>query len=298
MRKPIRDPVVASDEQQAAVSQHAVHHEPRTRGGQHYPDGLPGIPAALTGEETALRRLLPRRNRWPELEAFDQRVHEIEAHVVELTERSRAAHERLNVADREDAERYAAWLLNRNGEQPEREKPRLEEERDRAERALAGAQTALGKVLEEKATFVQKHRSKLVKDAESATTDARTRYEEALAAAEDARHELVELRETTVWAELYPDCRESDIQLPRAVAGGERTRLAATLGMAIEADKVFAALRSDAEQLEHAIPHTQLARDRLTSVKSASAVWVNTEEGQQWQRDQRQRALARLRNPQ
>ena len=220
MRKPIRDPVVASDEQQAAVSQHAVHHEPRTRGGQHYPDGLPGIPAALTGEETALRRLLPRRNRWPELEAFDQRVHEIEAHVVELTERSRAAHERLKVADREDAERYAAWLLNRNGEQPEREKPRLEEERDRAERALAGAQTALGKVLEEKATFVQKHRSKLVKDAESATTDARTRYEEALAAAEDARHELVELRETKSGPSSTPtvESRTSSFRVPWPVA--------------------------------------------------------------------------------
>jgi hypothetical protein len=136
-----------------------------------------------------------------------------------------------------------------------------------------------------------------VRDGESATAEARACYEQALAEAEAARRELVELRESTIWAELYPDCHESDIQLPRTVAGGERKRLAATLGMAPDADKLFAALRQDAEWIEHAIPHTQLARDPLTGAKSAAAIWDQSPEGQEWKRAERERVLNRLRNP-
>jgi hypothetical protein len=298
MSKLIRDPVVASDERTVAESQWAAHREPRTPGGQHYPTGVPGVPAALTGEESALRRLNPRRSRWPELDAFNEKVHEMEVRIVELGERSRAVHERLLTADREDAERYAAWLLNPDGDQPEPEKPQLEEERDRAVRELAGAEAALGSLLEEKARLVAKHRPRLVRDGESATAEARARYEQAVADAEEARRELVELRETTIWAELYPDCHESDVQLPRTIAGGERKRLAVTLGMALDADKLFDALRQDAEWIERAIPHNQLARDRLTAEKRTPAIWDQSPEGQEWKRAERHRALERLRKPQ
>ena len=69
-----------------------------------------------------------------------------------------------------------------------------------------------------------------------ATADARTRYEQALGEAEDARRELVELRETTLWAELYPDCHESDVGVERHPQRGSEARALPTRDRSRELD--------------------------------------------------------------
>jgi hypothetical protein len=152
-------------------------------------------------------------------------------------------------------------------------------------------------VLRRKSEFVDRHRSRLVKDVDKAVADAKARYEQALSETEQARQELVELRESAIWARLFPDCRESDVQIPRIIAGGERKRLAPTgLTMALEADKLFATLAADADWIPEAIPqHSQLAHDRLRGEKQADiAVWDSSPEGQAWKQDQRRQALKRI----
>lgn len=103
------------------------------------------------------------------------------------------------------------------------------------------------------------------------------------------------LRETAIWLELYPDCRESDIQISGApVAGGQRRRLAPHgLQLAIPPRNLFAALREDAAWIPEAIPaHSQLAHDRLRNQQpSPAAIWDRTDEGQQWHRNERQQRL-------
>jgi hypothetical protein len=192
-------------------------------------------------------------------------------------------HDRLLTVDRDDDDRYATWLLGgAEGDEPERQKPLLEAECDRLASEIAGARAAVNKVLKARADHVDRHRKRLVKDVDGAVAEARDRYEQALREAEQARQELVELREAAIWAQLYPDCRESDIRLADTVAGGQRKRLSpAGLTAEIKPAHAFALLRSDAEWLSEAIPaHSQLARDRLRGEEQTDiTVWTPPRKG-------------------
>jgi hypothetical protein len=78
-------------------------------------------------------------------------------------------------------------------------------------------------VLAERIAFVEKNRKPLVRDAERETERARARYLELVDELAQVREDLVELRQTTVWASLYPN--ESLATLPRTMrssAGGGR----------------------------------------------------------------------------
>jgi hypothetical protein len=283
------------DREHVAAELAAVNREPRTPPARRYPDGLPGI--GMLGEEAnVLRGVLPRRNRWPALAKFREDVAAIEAHIRELTAQSQRVHERLVSVDRDDADRHAGWLLDgQQGDPPAPQKPELEAERDRLAAEIAGAQAAVEELNNRQVDYVHRHRSKLRKDLQVPVAEAQARLEQKLRETEEARDELVALRETAIWLELYPEAHESDVQIGGVpIAGAERRRLAPHgLELAIPAAKLFAALREDAAWIPQAIPpHSQLARDRLRNDKpAATGVWDRTDEGQQWHRDERQRRL-------
>jgi hypothetical protein len=256
-----RDPV-ERDRELVLTEIAAANYEPKTPAGRRYPNSLPQI---LTEEQSALRRLSPRRSRWPELARFDEQVGEIEGHIRELSEQSQRVNEQLMTVEREDADSHAAWLLaGSEGDQPAPQKPLLEAQQEQLQQKIAGARAAVDQVLKARADHVERHRPRLIKDVDAAAVDAKNRYEEALATAEQARQELAELRESAIWARLYPSCNESDVQLPNTVAGGQRKRLVpAGLTAELKPANAFALLRSDAEWLNEAIPHSQLAREKL-----------------------------------
>ena len=103
-------------------------------------------------------------------------------------------------------------------------------------------------VLVERIVFVEKHRNRLVKDAEEETAAARDRYLDAIAEAERARAELIGLRETTVWAAIYPsDSLASYAPSHNLVSGRRRESERHGFGSAVVASAVFDLLRNDAE---------------------------------------------------
>jgi hypothetical protein len=134
---------------------------------------------------------------------FREQVAEIEAHIRELSAQSQRVHERLVSADRDDADRHAAWLLDgQPGDPPVPQKPELEAERDRLAAEIAGAQAAVEELNHRQVDYVERHRPKLRKDLQAPIAEAHARLEQKLRETEEARDELVALREAAIWLEL------------------------------------------------------------------------------------------------
>jgi hypothetical protein len=86
---------------------------------------------------------------------------------------------------------------------------------------------------------------------------------------------------------------------PDTIAGARKRPLErAGINAAIAPDRLLGVLRADADWLRGAAtPEQHLAIEVRDPRTPPNTVWVRSDEGQQWQRDQRQRALHRLRNP-
>ena len=69
--------------------------------------------------------------------------------------------------------------------------------------ALAAQDVLRDRILEERIAFVEKHRKRLVRDAERETERAKERYLGLVGGVEQLREELVGLRQTAVWAAVY-----------------------------------------------------------------------------------------------
>jgi hypothetical protein len=79
-------------------------------------------------EEQSRRRFSPRRNRWGDVRAFDDRVAEYERRRVEIGARLEPLQHRLANADETAADAIAAWLAaGERGQRPQSVKPRLEQ---------------------------------------------------------------------------------------------------------------------------------------------------------------------------
>ena len=75
----------------------------------------------LTHEQQAKFLPSPRRNHWREIQRFDERVAEVDAHQRELTEESQRIAEELRTAPVRDGDTFATWALTRKG--PDRNRP-------------------------------------------------------------------------------------------------------------------------------------------------------------------------------
>jgi hypothetical protein len=256
-----------------------------------------GMPADLLAAETnAFRRLSPRRNRWPELVKFDERVAELELRGREAGGRLSELRERIARAPQQDADRFAAWEVNgRKAPRPEPQAEALERAAGEAEAEVAGLETAVGLVLAEKATYVEKHRSRLVKSADAETAKAHERMLAAISELEQARDELIELRAAAVWARLYPGDLAG--RTPNAGQfGGGTVAVLRTLGVqhVVQATSILAGLRAEADYWARAATPEQ--RPMLEGRDQAGRAWhPDTPEGREIERAERQAALERYR---
>jgi hypothetical protein len=260
-----------------------------------------GLPADLVSVETNVwRRLSPARNRWPEIAAFDERVAELEMRQAAKADELRELRDREIAAPAADADRLATWQLDEEkGPRPEPELPAIREEIQRRKEEWEALTRATARVLADKTAFVEKHRGRLVKEADSYADEARRRYLELIDQLADARADLAAKRSAAVWARLYPG--ELAGRGPAdTFAGGRRVPLQAMgLSANVEPGRVLDGLRADAEWLyQAATPEQRFAIEGRDPRTPPDTVWDRSDEGQQWQRDQRQRALHRLRNPQ
>ena len=152
---------------------------PRGREGEPFQgldrSGMPPVQELGRLETNALRRLSPTRNRWPELREIDERVANVERRHGEAGQRLRELREQHASAPSADADRLASWLADQKGPRPVSSIPALELEIAEAEAEVAGLEILVGRELEAKAEYVQKHRKRLVRDAAAQTSEAHER---------------------------------------------------------------------------------------------------------------------------
>lgn len=238
-------------------------------------------PAALVDQEqNALRRLSPRRNRWPEVAEFDARVSAIEGKRARLAERTAELTQATQTAEAEDREALAIWMLDPSKPRPLPAMPALETELTEIRREMDALLLAEAATLEQKTAFVERHRARLIKDADRGTVRAREAYERAIAALRGAREELIEVRGATVWAAAYLSAAASQTVPTAVVCAGVRGPVERSLGISaqVPAEGVFGALLEDARVLREVATHAQQEALGMPARDTNQATWAGSPE--------------------
>ncbi len=138
---------------------------------------LEGMPRSLAAEEeSSLRRLSPLRNRWPEIAELDRRAAELDQRAAAVAEELRLLMEERTAAPERDARSLAQWFADgEEGDKPASSRPELDRRTADLERERDGLRAAADAVLEAKAGFVEKHRKRVVRDADAQTAKLRER---------------------------------------------------------------------------------------------------------------------------
>jgi len=261
-----------------------LHETPR-------PDGL-AVDTSIGSY--ALKRLSPFRNRWAEVNSFDERVTRLEQKQADLNAELLTLQEQLVRAEAADREALTQWVATQEGERPLPTAPTIEQrinERTAERDALTAAQQ---NVLDEKHAFVEKHRGRLVREAGKTRERAVAKLHETIAAVEAARAELVEARSVCRWAEHYPaeEATSDDMQVTM-LAGGLQRPVRRTLGTnaLVPFTAVVGALQADADALRGGLSRPE--DDALDPRKSA--LWENSDEGREALNAERARVREGLR---
>jgi hypothetical protein len=244
-----------------------------------------------------LRRFSPRRNVWPEVAAYDERARELERRAAALNDEIAARGEARKQAVEADRDALAEWQLrDGKGRRPEPTAPAIEQEIEAKTADRDAALAAAERVFEDKASFVEKNRRRLIREADKGTREAHGRYTEALEAAEQARAELVDCRSAALWASLFPSELANQLPDTAAVAANLRKPVEAALQLKtrLPADGVFRVLRSDAEILAEAMTRDQALELGAADPHHDAAIWQGTPEHQKQMRKEREEARERL----
>jgi hypothetical protein len=250
-------------------------------------------------EQSMLAMISPRhRNRWPELRAFEERIVDNDRKQEELRVRLGELHERRQRADAEYATALAGWMASGQQEpKPLSEVTALDQAIVEGQAKLAAFDALRDRILEEKIAFAKKHRKRLVRDAERATEQAKARYLKFVDQLANAREELIGLRETTVWASLFPSETLVTPAPSHVLVGGRLSKTEPHLpGLKRElpAHAVLALLRADAEHLASVSTLEQAAAMQGVSeamLKRDVAMWADSEEGRVWQKREKERLI-------
>jgi hypothetical protein len=264
-------------------------------------EGMPemnGVGGLAELEEQTRRRFSPRKNRWAEVRSFDDRVAEYERRRVEIAARLEPLQHKLALADQVDADALAEWISGEKGEKPQSVKPQLEQEIADLRREEAGLVRAASTELARKEEYVEAHRARLTTLAHQRVKRAHADLVERLDGLPSAREELALAREAELWASTFGS--EGANQMPQLshLAGGD-AMVGRRLGLSsvTPVERLYEALRADADWLPEAITAPQ--REALGDHdETSSAHWVDSEEGQEWQRQQAAEAAERIRRAQ
>jgi hypothetical protein len=118
---------------------------------------------------------------------------------------------------------------------------------------------AIGRVLDNKAVYVDQHRGKLTRDADRRVEQAHRRYLGLIEELVAAREELSGLRRAAIWARLFPR-QEATVEPPSHLVGGHpQTHKRYGLGRAYQLNEIAELLRLDASWLREAQTREQHA---------------------------------------
>ena len=254
---------------------------------------------AVTAEQSAWRRRSPARSRWPELVALDERVTDLDRRQAALVQEVAELEERLRAAEQADREALSQWLAaGEQGARPLPIAPAVKEKLEARRAERDAVEPARERLLAQKASFVAKHRGRLVREADQATQEAQARYLRRVEELERERVALYEARATALWAALYPSELMNTLP-PTAIAGGLRKPVQEALGITTQLapDMVWKLLRADAAALAEGATHEQRAalEGRDPRQDANAAVWSETEEGRQAALEEKKEALRRYR---
>lgn len=253
-------------------------HAARLRENQAETIDRAGLPADLVAAETsAIRRISPFRNRWPEVDEFDQRAAELEQRQAKKAEELRELRDRELAAPAAIEGRLASWQLEgEEGPRPESELPEIRRQIEQRQEEWEGLNRAVQRVHDEKAQFVASHRGRLTKEADSHVVEAHSRYLELVDQLAEARQDLFAKRYAAVWARLYP-AEQAAGTVPDTFAGGRRKPLQAMgVGALVGPDRVLDALRADADWLrEAATPEQRFAMEGRDPRTPRATEWVD-----------------------
>ena len=244
---------------------------------------------------SALRRLSPRRNRWPEIQALDRRVEELEQRRVTIQDELQALQERHRQSLGEDLEALAVWVAAEAGARPEATAPAVEARIAELEANRDAIAIAVERVLSEKESLVERHRSRLAKDAGKAKVAALARLQQLVDEIERARDEVVELRKAELWSRLFP--REEAVASldHQYVKGGRKAQALPELSSRAAIAALYDLLREDAAWLEGAADAAQRAilEDRDPR-HDENTVWTDTPEGERARKRQAKESEERI----
>ena len=105
----------------------------------------------------------PWRNRWPEVQAFDDRVADLDRRQQELHDQLADLHQRRQTADADHAARLAKWMADPQGERPRNEAQLLGDAIAEARAEHGAIDLQRDDVLAEKVALVERRRESLVR---------------------------------------------------------------------------------------------------------------------------------------
>lgn len=224
---------------------------------------------------------------------------ETSGHLRHLAHARDALNNRRASAPAADVDRLAAWRLD--GEKGPRPEPTLDtivEDIERKHADLDGLTRAVAIVLEDKARYVEKHRPRLVQEADRHVQAAHGRLGELVDQLQAARSDLAELRAASVWAAVYPS--EAAMRTaPHTLLAGGQPKALSRLGLTaqVNVDRLWEVLRADADWLRDVASPEQRAamQSRTPRDQPDGAVWGDTPEGREGDRAEKKAALQRYR---
>jgi len=223
-----------------------------------------GLPPTLDAAEAQTwRRWLPGgKVPWHELASFENEIAELEERHREVERERDEIAARLQGAPAQDTEALAGWERSgRRGARPEPSQPKFEAELKRCQDDLYALHAAIDKVSAERVAHVEKHRSRLVREAEEAAEKAHERAVHALDEVAEAREALVQARRVSVWSRLYPDPVIGQEPVWPQLGGGRRSvlELLGTQNL-IATQHVLEALRADIDWIAGAVTSAQASK--------------------------------------
>jgi hypothetical protein len=264
------------------------------------PREAPFFDLFAAAERTALARILPRRNRWADLLAFDQRIADVEQQQARLNQELGELFQQQRTAGPDHERALVSW--HANGAKGPRPEPTAAAIAERIAQ-LQADHAALGVLLEqtasEKGAFVARHRKRLVADARRERDRARDRYLSLIGELVGARSELTAAAQTVVWTSLFPHpSLATDPDVGLLAAGQSRAMREAVpgLNLALTLENVVRLLEADAGIVADARSREQQAA--LAGIDprqlDAGAHWTGTEEGRQAERAEKKAARERF----
>jgi hypothetical protein len=142
--------------------------------------------------------------------------------------------------------------------------------------------------------LVQRHRKRLVKDAETATQEARDRYLALVDELQAARQDVIDLRETTVWAQIYPHESLQTLPPSHELAPSKRIRERVLPRGDLLANNVFELFREDIRYFASVSTREQAAAARGVSERELAgdqAMWHESDEYAEWAKNEKQRLM-------